>query len=307
MMTQDDSTILVVGATGTIGGAALRALLSQGARVRALVRSPARMQGMKGVEIMAGDLADPDAVTRALQGIQVALYVSPHEQSEEHLAETFITQCEKQAVRLVFVGVHVDAPTRLGRAVRRLLFGRMAPSYKAKFRISERARTSSTRPIVLMPTNFFDNDLIFSQELCRGQFIQPFNHPINRVAARDVGEAAARACLDPSLPSGAYPVVGPVSLDGPACAAVWSEALGAHVRYLVDDALFRDAVMRSCSGKKVTDFLSSYQAIRNFKLPTSQSDLARTTALLGRAPTPYAEYVREVVAEWRAPLAARAS
>ncbi|HXS16201.1 MAG TPA: NAD(P)H-binding protein, partial [Polyangiaceae bacterium] len=89
MMTQDDSTILVVGATGTIGGAALRALLSQGARVRALVRSPARMQGMKGVEIMAGDLADPDAVTRALQGIQVALYVSPHEQSEEHLAETF--------------------------------------------------------------------------------------------------------------------------------------------------------------------------------------------------------------------------
>ncbi|HXS16018.1 MAG TPA: hypothetical protein VN764_02455, partial [Polyangiaceae bacterium] len=172
---------------------------------------------------------------------------------------------------------------------------------------SERARTSSTRPIVLMPTNFFDNDLIFSQELCRGQFIQPFNHPINRVAARDVGEAAARACLDPSLPSGAYPVVGPVSLDGPACAAVWSEALGAHVRYLVDDALFRDAVMRSCSGKKVTDFLSSYQAIRNFKLPTSQSDLARTTALLGHAPTPYAEYVREVVAEWRAPLAARAS
>lgn len=304
MMTQDDSMVLVVGATGTVGGATLRALLARGARVRALVRSPDRIGRMPGVEIIAGDLADPTVVAGALDGIAAALYVSPHESNEEHLAEVFISQCETLGVRLVFVGVHVDAATRLGRTARRLVFGRLLPAYKAKFRIAERARTSDTRPIVLMPSNFFDNDLIFVNEIREGQFIQPFEQPINRVAVRDIGDAAARACLDSDLPSGAYPVVGPASLDGPACAAVWSEVLGRSVRYHTDDARFRAAVMRTWSGKKVNDFISSYQAIRSFKLPTQARDVARTSALLGRAPTTYVDYVRDVVKQGYLPLVA---
>lgn len=68
--------------------------------------------------------------------------------------------------------------------------------------------------IVLMPTNFFQNDELFQEELREGVFVQPFLRPINRVDVRDVGLAAARASLDPSLPAGAYPVVGPESLDG---------------------------------------------------------------------------------------------
>jgi len=301
MTKQSNEIILVVGATGTVGGATVRELVARGARVRALVRSRERATEVTGAEIVEGNTADPAALDRALTGVHTAFYVSPHEQNEEDLAARFIAACEERGVRLVFVGVHVDAPARPLRALLRLYFGHLMPSYAPKLRISERARQSRTNAVVLMPTNFFDNDDIFRQELSEGLFVQPFDRPFNRVAVQDLAEAAARVCLDRSFPKGAVPVVGPASLDGPACARVWSAALGRPVDYRVDDAAFRSAVLRSARGKKVNDLMSSYAAIRRITLPTSPRDVARTTALLGRPPTPYADYVQARVQAWRAP------
>jgi uncharacterized protein YbjT (DUF2867 family) len=299
MMQERDSTILVVGATGTVGGAAARSLLASGARVRALVRSDPDPNDFSGVELVRGDLADAAAVQKALTGVRAAVYVSPHERDEELIGERFVGACERAGVRLVFVGVHIDAPTRVGRALRRFLFGRLLAHYVPKFRIAERARVSSASPVVLMPTNFFQNDEIFRRELLAGSFVQPFERPINRVDVRDIGDAAARACLDASLPPGAYPVVGPESLDGKSCAESWTAELGQRVAYDPDDARFAGAVARELRGKKRDDFLASYAVIRKLAMPTSERDLARTRALLGRAPTSYAKYVHDTVTAWR--------
>lgn len=301
MMKQAGSSVLVVGATGTVGGSALRALVAQGAQVRALVRSRATARGLHAsVDVREGDLRDAHAVESALRGARAALYVSPHEAEEERLAEIFVRACQATGTRLVFVGVHVDAPTRVGRAIRRFLFGRVLPHYVPKFRVAERARTSRADPIVLMPTNFFQNDELFREELLDGGFVQPFENPINRVDVRDLGDAAARACLDPTLPSGAYPLVGPESLDGHACARTWSATLTRSVTFDANDPRFPAAVTRELRAKKRDDFLASYAAIRKLSLPTTATDLARTTALLGRAPTSYAEYVRDTAAAWGA-------
>lgn len=300
MTKSNRATVLVVGGTGTVGSAAVRALVARGAKVRALVRSIKGASELLGAELVEGDLRDAAALPALLAGIHTAFYVSPHEPDEELLAETFIRGCELLSVRLVFVGVHADAKTRLGRALLRFVFGRHMPTYVPKLRISERARTSKTNCVVLMPTNFFDNDVIFRDSLLAGRFVQPFDRPFNRVAVEDIGAAAARVCMDPAFPSGAYPLVGPESLDGPACAAIWSKALGREVRYGFDDATFRAAVSQAARGKKVGDLIASYQAIRGMELRTSKKDLARTTALLGRPPTPYASYVRALCQAWAA-------
>jgi len=295
-MKQSEMGVLVVGGTGTVGGATVRELVKQGANVRALVRSRARATGLVGAELVEGNVRDVALVERCLAGVHTAFYVSPHEADEEELAETFISACERRGVRLVFMGVHVDAKTSLMRFLLRSYFGRLMPSYLPKLRISERARNSKTRPVVLMPTNFMDNDDLFREEIESGRFLQPFERPFNRVAVRDIAEAAAKVCLDPSFPKGAYPIVGPRSLDGRACAQVWSEALGRPVSYQVDEATFEGALVRGARGKKVTDVISSYAAIRNIALPTSPKDLLRTTELLGRPPTSYEDFVRERVA-----------
>lgn len=298
-MANEENVVLIIGATGTVGRQAVRAALARGAHVRALVRSQASARQLpRDVEAVRGDLGDAHAVKRALHGVRAALYVSPHERDEERMAAGFIRACEDAKVRLVFIGVHVDGGSRASRALKRFIFGRMLPHYAPKFRIAERARRCAADPIVLVPTNYFQNDELFREQILAGSFPQPFAKPVNRVDVRDLGEAAARALLDPSLPSGAYPVIGPSSLVGDECAAIWSEALGRPVQCERDMQRVNAAIQRALQGKKRADFIATYAVLRRFALPTEARMLAQTTALLGRAPTPYRAYVRDALAGW---------
>jgi uncharacterized protein YbjT (DUF2867 family) len=156
-----------------------------------------------------------------------------------------------------------------------------------------------------MPANFCQNDELFREAILAGTFPEPLGHGgINRVDVRDVGDAAARALLDPSLPGGAYPVVGPASLNGPACAAVWAEALGREVRYTGDGDDWIRYVESELEGHKRDDFLASFAFIRGLRAPTDPRQLSATTTLLGRPPRSYAEYVRDTLERWRSARAA---
>jgi uncharacterized protein YbjT (DUF2867 family) len=63
-------TILVVGATGHVGGAAVRHLLEAGYAVRALVRRAGKGEGLRslGAEPVIGDVTNPDTLASALDG-----------------------------------------------------------------------------------------------------------------------------------------------------------------------------------------------------------------------------------------------
>ena len=70
--------ILVTGATGYIGGRLVPRLLELGYQVRCLVRDPARLQGrlwQTDVEIMAGDVLEPESLRAAMEGVQAAYYL----------------------------------------------------------------------------------------------------------------------------------------------------------------------------------------------------------------------------------------
>lgn len=284
--------VLVVGATGTVGGEVMRATLARGGKVRALVRSARQLP--HGVTPIVGDLRDDRALARALEGVSAALYVSPHETDEEALADRFVQAARH--TRLVFVGVHLDGANRVSRALRRAFFGVLAGHYKPKFRISERVRTGHPESVVLMPTNYFQNDELFFDELFAGEYVQPFAKPVNRVDVRDLAEIAARALLDRSIAPGAHPVVGPASSSGAGCAEVWSRALDRPIRYVGDDdTRWKATLTRTLSGKKRDDFVATYGLLKNFALPTLQKDLEATTRLLGRAPRSFEAYVHDTL------------
>ncbi|MDZ4701408.1 MAG: SDR family oxidoreductase [Rhodothermales bacterium] len=70
--------ILVTGATGYIGGRLVPRLLEMGYRVRCLVRDPVRLQGrlwQHDVEIVAGDVLQPESLAPAMQGVYAAYYL----------------------------------------------------------------------------------------------------------------------------------------------------------------------------------------------------------------------------------------
>ena len=107
-------TYLIAGATGVIGRRLARALLADGARVRALVRDPASARRVlpAQVELFEADLtAEPD-LREAMKGVQVAYFLvhmldagNGYAERELVAAELFARAASEAGVeRIVYVG-----------------------------------------------------------------------------------------------------------------------------------------------------------------------------------------------------------
>ncbi len=120
--------ILVIGASGFVGGHLARALLADGYTVRCLARDPAKVQDLAalGCEVVKGDISDLASVQRAVESVQ-AVYISIHTLSpqpastpdqrfmavEREGLQNIVTACQEQNVsRVIYVtsfGITADA------------------------------------------------------------------------------------------------------------------------------------------------------------------------------------------------------
>jgi NAD dependent epimerase/dehydratase len=133
-----NTPVLVTGAGGFIGSHLVEALVSRGATVRAFVRYNARRDPgllrfvppdlLKQVELVAGDLRDHDAVSQAVQGMQVVFhlgalisipysYLHPVEVAEVNLMGTLnvLMACRAAGVQRL---VHTSTSEVYGTALR---------------------------------------------------------------------------------------------------------------------------------------------------------------------------------------------
>ncbi len=280
---KSERRILVIGATGTVGGAVLRELSGSPAQVRVLVRRAQPAMGDDIVQIL-GNLTDETAVRAALTGVDVACYISPHEEQEVEMAQRFVRWCEELRVRIVFAGVHVSARSLAGRC-RLQLFRLLIPAYKPKLLVGQLIERSATDPVLFCPANFMDNDLLFLDDIRAGSFPTPLRRA-NRVAVSDVAALCRKALLDPSFPAGSYDVSGPAALTGTQCAQIWSDVLGRPVSYTGGDSARWDEVAdrRLPPGRKGRDFRTSFRMLGKISVGTNARALQQTTQLLGRPP-----------------------
>jgi uncharacterized protein YbjT (DUF2867 family) len=188
--------ILVTGATGHQGGAALRHLTERGFSCRALTRDAASPKARslvgRGIELVGGDMEDTASLTRALDGVHGIYAVqTPYESGVE--AET------RQGINLI------DAAKRsrithfvyssVGAADRRTGI----PHFESKFRIEQHLRATGMRHTILRPVFFMENWLNMRTAIEGGVLTLPLD-PATRlqmIAVDDIGGIVAAAFEHP--------------------------------------------------------------------------------------------------------------
>lgn len=101
-------TILVIGATGNVGGETVRQLIAAGdSRVLAAVRSPEKAQLFdQGVETVQLDLDRPETLAPALHGVDRALLLTGYSVEMLRQSKRFIDEAKKAGVQHI---VHIGA------------------------------------------------------------------------------------------------------------------------------------------------------------------------------------------------------
>ena len=110
--------VLVTGATGYVGGRLVPRLLEAGYPVRCLVRAPAKLADRpwaahRHVEIVAGNLEDPESTARAMEGCEAAYYLihsmettgAAYAEQDRLIARRFATSASAAGLgRLLYLG-----------------------------------------------------------------------------------------------------------------------------------------------------------------------------------------------------------
>ena len=218
--------LLVTGATGNVGKAIVTELANKGIAVRALVRDPARVPATKppNLEVVAGDLADEESLTRALQGVDTAFLASSFNPRMVDLQTRFIASAKAAGVRRLvqLSGVGADARMCCARTLRWL------------GQIETVAKGSGMAVTHLRPTFYMQNLLAFAPTIAaQGLIAGPFRSTKwTWVDARDVGAVAAAALTDEKHAGQTYTVTGTESLTYQEVADRLSRTLNRSIKYL---------------------------------------------------------------------------
>jgi uncharacterized protein YbjT (DUF2867 family) len=114
------TTLLCVGATGSIGQLVVAEALCQGYAVRALVRNPDKApQWPAQVEVVTGDLTRPDSLPRAVADVDAVIFVHGTYGGDLHSAEAVDYGAVRNVLALVDRPVRIALMTAIGVTDRR--------------------------------------------------------------------------------------------------------------------------------------------------------------------------------------------
>ncbi|ATB39955.1 NmrA family protein [Cystobacter fuscus] len=234
-MAKKSETVLVLGATGQQGGATARALVSEGRRVRALVRdeqsSKARELAALGVELVRGDFGEAASLERAMSGVHGVFTALPSS------ADAQYGLTDDDEVR--FGIAVIDAARRAG--VQHLLYSSTIGAspdlglghYKSKWQIEQYLRQSGVPFSIVRPAPFME--LLLSPYFGLRHGVATFfgapDQIVQFIAVQDVGAIAAKLLVDPTPSLGRTLDIASDALSGNDIAAKISRATGRHVPY----------------------------------------------------------------------------
>jgi uncharacterized protein YbjT (DUF2867 family) len=285
--------LLIVGGTGTVGSAVMTEALGRGLEVRVMTRSAEKAAALPvGVTGVVGDLEKPETLAECFAGADAAFVATALSQHETQMGLNAVAAALGAATgHVVYLSVH---------KVRTALH---IPHFASKVPIEDALAQSGLRYTILQPNNFFQNDYWFQEAIVRyGVYPQPMSTKgINRVDVRDIALAAVNSIADGKHAGKGYPLVGPDALTGDETAEIYSSALGRAVRYIGADLEGWEKSTRTMMpGWLVDDLKIMYGHFVEHGLAAPVQDVEACSAVLGRAPRRFADWVAEIAPAWRA-------
>jgi uncharacterized protein YbjT (DUF2867 family) len=240
--------ILVVGATGLVGGDVCRRLAGQGVAVRGLVRptsDPAKVQGLRdaGVEIAVGDLRDRGSLDRACAGVAAVV------ETAAAMPFSFVAGVNDIATTDV-AGVESLLEAAAAAGVTHFLYLSFSrhldldfPLRNAKRRVEARVRQSRMTWTILRPGFFMEVWLGpavgFDAANASAVVYGAGDRPISWISSGDVAELVVRALRNPAARDATIELGGPEPLTPLEAVHVFEEVGGRPftVRHVPVEAL----------------------------------------------------------------------
>ncbi|WAS91277.1 NAD(P)H-binding protein [Nannocystis punicea] len=217
---QHPATILVTGATGTVGRPLVHQLVAAGHRVRALSRRPAQADLPPDVEVVAGDLADVASLARAFAGVSAVHLITFAGEGESLVdGDELVRLAERSGVRRATVLGGWDE-TSVERAL-------------------EGSAIGWTR---LEPVEFMANALEWAQSIRQGGVVRMLAAwPSAVVHEADIAAVAATALTQDGHEGRRYSLSGPEALTPAERVARIAAAVGRPIAFeALDEARERE-------------------------------------------------------------------
>jgi uncharacterized protein YbjT (DUF2867 family) len=215
--------IVVTGATGKVGSAAVRVLAERGLPVRALVRDPEKAGPLAalGAEIAVGDLSDASSLDKAVDDASALVLVSPGIPEQELAVVDAAARAGVGHVVKATSKASADSPVARRRGQARIEAGLVA---------------SGLAHTLLRSNAYMQNFLALAPSIrAERRFASSAGgRRVGLVDARDVGAVAAEIAADPERLGGrTYWPTGPELLSYADVAAILSEVVGHEVSFTV--------------------------------------------------------------------------
>ena len=286
-------TILVTGATGTIGRNVVAQLTQRGAAVRALVRNPDNANLPAGVDVgvVQGDLLDVDSLRAAVQGVSTLFLLNavvPDEFTQALIALNVARQAG--VTKVVYLSViHSDVYVNV-------------PHFAGKFGVERMIEQMGFSATLLRPAYFIQNDLTVKDVVIQhGVYPMPIGSKGLAMAdARDIAEVAAIKLIERDQATHPAPlerinIVGPDTLTGTDVAGIWTDVLQRPIQYGGDDTVqFEQTLRQYAPAWMAYDMRLMAERFLSDGMVPEAGDVERLTAMLGRPLRSYRAFAEEV-------------
>src|SRR6266567_1585498 len=283
-------TVLVTGATGTIGRDVAKILSENAVPIRAGVRDQAKARKQFGADIALAtfDFEDAASFPGALKGIEKVFLLPPLMPNQVEVANAFVDAAKRASVRhivkLSAIGADTSPP---------YTFGKWHAANEQHIRESRLAFT------FLRPNSFMQNFITYFQPRDGTIYLPWGNGKASFVDARDIAAVAAEALTSDGHEGKTYTLTGPAALGIAEVASILSETAGREINYLdVPESAARDGMLQAGLPQwQVEPILELHATNKQNRWTAVTADVEKVT---GKPPTDFAQFARDHVEKFRA-------